>query len=53
MLSEKIRRRNKLKPEQLKEKKIEEYKTDLLQTEQKELDEIGLQIFKRKCKVTI
>ena len=33
--------------EQLKDKKMEEYKTDLLQTEQKELDEIGLQIFKR------
>ena len=36
--------------EQLKEKKIEEYKTDLLQTEQKELDEIGLQIFKRNVR---
>ena len=35
---------------QLKEKKIEEYKTDLLQTEQKELDEIGLQIFKRNVR---
>ena len=36
--------------EQLKEKKIEEYKPDLLQTEQKELDEIGLQIFKRNVR---
>ena len=36
--------------EQLKEKKIEECKTDLLQTEQKELDEIGLQIFKRNVR---
>lgn len=36
--------------EQLKEKKIEEYKTDLLQTEQKKLDEIGLQIFKRNVR---
>ena len=36
--------------EQLKEKKIEEYKTDLLQTEQKELDEIGLQILKRNVR---
>ena len=33
--------------EQLKDKKMEEYKTDLLQTEQKELDEIGLQLYTR------
>jgi len=35
--------------EKLREKRLAEYKTELLQQEQKMLDELGMQVFMRNC----